>query len=100
MRTIGRICSSHGTVDEQPALVHAEYDVENFPYHQELAGGHQVSRLKPAEETLNEHRIVCDGHHTFMDTQREWPSWVGASDARFPSAVCVSTLRRVAYLPP
>jgi hypothetical protein len=48
MREIDDIYASHGTVDGQPALVHAEYDVENFPNHQELAGGHQVSRLKPA----------------------------------------------------
>jgi hypothetical protein len=48
MRKIDGIYGSHGTVDGQLALVHAEYNVETFPYNQELAGGHQVSRLKRA----------------------------------------------------
>jgi hypothetical protein len=32
MRTIGAIYGSHGKSHGQPALVHEEYDVENFPY--------------------------------------------------------------------
>jgi hypothetical protein len=84
MRKIGGIYGSHGRLDGQPALVHGEYCVENFPYNQELAGGHQVSRLKRAEQALNEHHIVCYGHYTFTDTEWERLSWVGASSARFP----------------
>jgi hypothetical protein len=38
MRTIGGINGSHGRSDGQPALIHAQYYVEKFPYHRARGG--------------------------------------------------------------
>jgi len=43
MRKIGSINGSYGNIDGQPVLGREGDCVENFPYHQELAGGHQIS---------------------------------------------------------